>query len=121
MPPPILNTASVPVYQPVSHIYDVNSKVCVNKIDFGGVKEAHQEVNIQAVTKTEKYPVEAQKNVEFESDKRSRRDSEAGNAGFSLFHCSDPVALANGYKAAPLLMVIMANGNHSTLQLILTV
>ncbi|KAK1386503.1 GATA zinc finger domain-containing protein [Heracleum sosnowskyi] len=99
MPPPILNTASVPVYQPVSHINDVNSKVRVNKIDFGGVKEAHQEVNIQAVTKTEQYPV---KNVELEPDKRSRRDSEAGNAGFSLFHCGGPVALANGYKAAPL-------------------
>ncbi|KAL1820974.1 uncharacterized protein LOC108218631 [Daucus carota subsp. sativus] len=102
MPPPILNAGSVPVYQPVSHINDVNSKVRVNKSDFADVKDAHQEVNIQAVTKTEQGPVEAQINAESEPDRKCGIEPESGNAGFSLFHCGGPVALANGYKSTPL-------------------
>ncbi|KAL1815251.1 hypothetical protein ACET3Z_017825 [Daucus carota] len=90
MAPPTLNAANVPVYKPVQQVNVMNSMEHVNKLDFDGVKGDDHEMNIQRVSKTE----------EDKSSKISGK-AECGNAGFSLFHFGDPVALANGYKSPP--------------------
>ncbi|KAL8147191.1 hypothetical protein AgCh_004786 [Apium graveolens] len=90
MAPPTLNTANVPVYKPVIQVNGMNSKEHVNNLDFDGVKEDNHETYSQRFAETEGG----------ESNKRSGKP-ETRNAGFSLFHFGDPVALANGYKSPP--------------------
>ncbi|XP_075511364.1 uncharacterized protein LOC142547135 [Primulina tabacum] len=97
LPPPLLNPAHIPFFQPVTHVKGVSAKA--HTANLSGQKELQP--NVENMAETDQIPAKPPMVVDPTQNEKSNKLDAGDNQGFSLFHFGGPVALSTGFNVDP--------------------